>query len=57
MFATSVRRESNGKPAWSSTKTAATVINKLDAVANDFPTAAEVAQGKYIAGNLYLTLF
>lgn len=52
MFATSVKKESNGKPVWGSTRTAAAVINELDAVASDFPTAAEVAQGKSIAKSL-----
>ncbi|KAH9937451.1 uncharacterized protein B0H18DRAFT_970690 [Fomitopsis serialis] len=45
MFVSSVKRDSSGKPAWSSARSAASVVNKLDAAANDFPTAAEVAQG------------
>lgn len=56
MFATSVKRESNGRPVWGGVKSTADVINTLDAVANDFPTAAEAAQGKRIVGNPCLCL-
>lgn len=40
-----VKKESSGKPVWGNAKGTAAVVAKLDAVANDFPTAAEAAQG------------
>ncbi|KZT06357.1 uncharacterized protein LAESUDRAFT_192554 [Laetiporus sulphureus 93-53] len=46
MFATSVKKDGPSRPAWGNAKNAATVVSKLDAVASDFPTAAEVAQGR-----------
>ncbi|TFY69070.1 hypothetical protein EVJ58_g656 [Rhodofomes roseus] len=46
IFVSSVKRDSSNKPAWSSARSATAVVNRLDAAANDFPTAAEVAQGR-----------
>ncbi|KZT74855.1 hypothetical protein DAEQUDRAFT_720036 [Daedalea quercina L-15889] len=45
IFVTSVKKDSAGKPAWGSAKNATAIVTKLDAVAGEFPTAAEVAQG------------
>lgn len=41
------RRETAMKPVWGNTKGGASNPTKLDAVENDFPTAAEVAQGPW----------
>ncbi|EED81264.1 predicted protein [Postia placenta Mad-698-R] len=45
-FAGVVKKESSGKPVWGNARGTAAVVAKLDAVANDFPTAAEAAQGR-----------
>ena len=40
-----VRREASNKPAWRNPAATVTSASKLDSVQNEFPTAAEVAQG------------
>ncbi|KAL7285720.1 hypothetical protein ACG7TL_000825 [Trametes sanguinea] len=40
------RRDAPNKPAWGNTRASAPSAPKLDGVRNDFPTAAEVAQGR-----------
>ncbi|KAI0935969.1 hypothetical protein AcV5_004235 [Taiwanofungus camphoratus] len=41
----SVKRDGLNKTAWGNAKSTS-IVTRLDAVANDFPTAAEVAQGR-----------
>ncbi|KAH9947689.1 hypothetical protein B0H21DRAFT_691534 [Amylocystis lapponica] len=42
----SIKKDSTGKPAWGSAKATASIVGNVDEVTNDFPTAAEVAQGR-----------
>ncbi|PCH33394.1 hypothetical protein WOLCODRAFT_147494 [Wolfiporia cocos MD-104 SS10] len=45
-FAGAIKRESPNRPVWGNATAPAPIVSRLDAVASDFPTAAEVAQNR-----------
>ncbi|CCM01645.1 uncharacterized protein FIBRA_03706 [Fibroporia radiculosa] len=46
MFVGVVKKDNINKPAWGNTKGMTPIVSNLNAAASDFPTAAEVAQGR-----------